>query len=215
MKSSYFEERKAPLPVYGPAGNADFPTTSEFVADLFDPKHGAYRYLAEYLSGGADGYRLESHDVDLPSHAVRTIFRSSDIAASATPVIHGDAPALAWRIQLDGKSIVFSGDTDGMNGNLERLARDADLFVAHNAIAEGDTGSIRHLHMPPSVIARIAKDAKVKSVVLSHRMLRTLGHEAETRAVITRTYSGPVTFADDLDCFQIPTSPGPRQGAGP
>jgi len=32
--------------------------------------------------------------------------------------------------------------------------------------------------------------------------LRTLGRESETRSVIARVYSGSVTFADDLDCFQ-------------
>jgi ribonuclease BN (tRNA processing enzyme) len=202
MKSSYFEERKNPLPVYGPSGNESFPATTEFVASLFDPKHGAFRYLGDYLSGADGGYRLESHDVSLPAHAVRTIFRSSDITATATPVIHDGVPAIAWRVSVAGKNIVFSGDTSGENGNLEHLAKDADLFVAHNAIAEGDTGTIRQLHMPPSVIGRIAKIAKVKSVVLSHRMLRTLGHESETRAVIGGIYSGPVAFADDLECFR-------------
>jgi ribonuclease BN (tRNA processing enzyme) len=202
IKSSYFEERKGPLPVYGPSGNESFPATTEFVADLFDHKHGAFRYLADYLSGAEGGYRLESHDVSLPERSVRTIFRSSDITATATPVIHGGVPAIAWRVSLAGKNIVFSGDTNGQNGNLERLAKDADLFVAHNAIAEDDTGSIRQLHMPPSVIGRIARDAKVKSLVLSHRMLRTLGHESESRSVIAGIYSGPVTFADDLDCFR-------------
>ena len=202
LKSSYFEERKDPLPVYGPDGNDSFPATTEFVADLFDPGHGAWRYLAAFLSGKDGGYRLMPHNISLPAHAVRTIFRSSDISASATPVVHGGVPALAWRLTLGGKSIVFSGDTNGDNGNLEHLAKDADIFVAHNAIPEGETDAARQLHMPPSVIGRIAHDAKVKAVVLSHRMLRTLGHEAETRAEIARTYSGPVTFADDLDCFR-------------
>ena len=105
-------------------------------------------------------------------------------------------------IHSSGKSIVFSGDGNGDNGNLELLARDADLFVAHNAIPEGETGAARQLHLPPSVIARIAHAAGVKRIVLSHRMLRTLGREAETLAVIARVYSGPVTLADDLDCFR-------------
>jgi len=201
IKSSYFEERKEPLPVYGPIGNDSFPATTEFVADLFDPKHGAYRYLADFLAGKDDGYKLVAHDVSLPPHAVRTIFRSKDITATATPVIHGGAPAIAWRVTLGGKNVVFSGDTNGDNGNLQRLAQDADLFVAHNAIPEGETGAARQLHMPPSVIGRIASEAKVKAVVLSHRMLRTLGHESQTRAAIAQKYPGPVTFADDLDCF--------------
>lgn len=201
IKSSYFEERHRPLPVYGPGGNTAFPTTTEFVADLFDPKHGAWRYLGEFVAGADDGYKLEAHDVSLGEHEVRTIYKSADLTASATRVIHGGVPALAWRIEAAGKVIVFSGDTNGNNGNLEILAKDADIFVAHNAIPEGETGVVRQLHMPPSVIGRIARDAHVKSLVLSHRMLRSLGHEVDTRARITAVYSGPIHFADDLDCF--------------
>src|ERR1700746_203275 len=36
IKSSYFEERKLPLPVYGPPGSENFPSTTEYVAGLFD-----------------------------------------------------------------------------------------------------------------------------------------------------------------------------------
>jgi ribonuclease BN (tRNA processing enzyme) len=56
IKSSYFEERKVPLPVYGPSGNESFPSTTEFVAGLFDGKHGIYRYLADFLAGNDGGY---------------------------------------------------------------------------------------------------------------------------------------------------------------
>jgi ribonuclease BN (tRNA processing enzyme) len=202
IKSSYFEERNRPLPVYGPLGNDYFPPTTEFVADLFDRKHGAYRYLADFVSGREGGYVLAAHDVSLQAHEIRTIYRSNTTTASATQVIHGGVPALAWRVSVGGKTIVFSGDTNGDNGNLELLAKDADIFVAHNAIPEGETGAARQLHMPPSVIGRIARDAKVKSLVLSHRMLRTLGRESETRAAIAAVYSGPVIFAEDLDCFR-------------
>jgi ribonuclease BN (tRNA processing enzyme) len=79
----------------------------------------------------------------------------------------------------------------------------ADLFIAHNAVPEGATGIERRLHMPPSVIGQIAADAHVKNLVLSHRMLRTLGKEAETEAEIRKRYSGPLTFANDLDCFPL------------
>ena len=201
IKSSYFEERNRPLPVYGPNGNDSFPPTTEFVADLFDAKHGAYRYLAGFLSGGEDGYNLVTHDVTLGEHEVRAIYRSPDTVVLATKVIHGGVPALAWRVELGGKIAVFSGDTNGDNGNLEILAKGADVFVAHNAIPEGETGVVRELHMPPSVIGRIAGVAKVKSLVLSHRMLRSLGRETETRAKIAAAYSGPIAFAEDLDCF--------------
>jgi ribonuclease BN (tRNA processing enzyme) len=201
IKSSYFEERKAPLPVYGPPGNESFPSTTEFVAGLFDGKQGVYRYLADFLAGKDDGYLLQAHDVALTAREIRTVVSTSDLSLDATQVIHGGVPAIAWRVSIGGRIIVFSGDTNGDNGNLERLAKGADLFVAHNSVPEGETGAARQLHMPPSVIGRIAKTAGVGRVVLSHRMLRTLGRESETRSVIARVYPGPVAFADDLDCF--------------
>jgi ribonuclease BN (tRNA processing enzyme) len=201
IKSSYFEERKAPLPVYGPPGNESFPSTTEFVASLFDGKQGVYRYLADFLAGKDEGYLLQAHDVALTAREIRTVVSASDLSLDATQVIHGGVPAIAWRVGIGGRIIVFSGDTNGDNGNLERLAKGADLFVAHNSVPEGETGAARQLHMPPSVIGRIAKTAGVGRVVLSHRMLRTLGRESETRSVIARVYPGPVVFADDLDCF--------------
>jgi ribonuclease BN (tRNA processing enzyme) len=98
---------------------------------------------------------------------------------------------------------VFSGDTNGEGEGLVRLAANADLFVAHNAVPEGAVGIERRLHMPPSVIGQIAADARVKSLVLSHRMLRTLGKEDQTQSEIRKSYSGPLQFANDLDCFSL------------
>ena len=68
---------------------------------------------------------------------------------------------------------------------------DADLFVAHNAVPERAAGVERRLHMPPSVIGTIAANAHVKRLILSHRMLRTLGKEDETETEIRRRFSGP------------------------
>jgi len=198
MKSSYFEDRQKSLPVYGPAGNDAFPATTEFVADLFDPRRGAYRYLGDYLNGEESGFRLEAHDVVPGAHEILSLPSRDGIDLAAAQVIHGGVPALAWRVTIGGRSLVFSGQ----NGNLEVLARNTDLLVAHNAVPEDASGVPLELHMPPSVIGRIAKAADVKALVLSHRMLRTLGREAETQRVIARSYSGPVVFADDLDCFR-------------
>ena len=83
------------------------------------------------------------------------------------------------------------------------LAKDADLFIAHNAVPEGATGLERRLHMPPSVIGQIAQEAHVKRAVLSHRMLRTLGKEEQSLSEIRKSFSGPVDFANDLDCFPV------------
>src|SRR5579863_1123002 len=165
LKSSYFEERTRPLPLFGPPGNALFPATTMFIARLFDPGRGIYRYLGDFLRGRQGGYELRPHDTTLQPAELRTVFDSAGELVRATRVIHGDVPALAWRVQIDQRVIVFSGDTNGDNGNLERLAQGADILVAHNAIPEGTTGPPRALHMPPSVIGRIAQVAGVHQLV--------------------------------------------------
>jgi len=212
IKSSFFEDRSRPLPLYGPRGNKFAPSTVTFVRTLFDSTRGAYRYLGDFLSPlASDTYKLQPHDVGetggkigrrrKTGDIIPSVFRNDRLRVAAVTVVHGSMPALAWRIEAGNKIVVFSGDTNGNSGHLEQLARQADLLVAHNAIPEGTVGVARNLHMPPSVIGRIARDAGVKQLVLSHRMLRTLGRETETLDLIKKSYAGPVEFANDLDCF--------------
>jgi ribonuclease BN (tRNA processing enzyme) len=204
IKSSWFEDRKRPLPIYGPEGNDFMPSTTEFISDLFGEKRGAYRYLSELLVPGEESdYKMQPHTVG-GSPAPVLSFRGVDLAAYSVRVIHGPVPALAWRVEVGGKRLVFSGDTNGEGPGLTRLAANADLFIAHNAVPEGAVGVERNLHMPPSVIGQIAADAHVRRLVLSHRMLRTLGKEDQTQSEIRKRYSGPLEFANDLDCYPVP-----------
>ena len=178
------------------------PSSTEFVSDLFGDKHGAYRYLSQLLVREEEGsYLMQPHNVRA-QHPI-PVFHSGDLSASAVHVIHGPVPALAWRVEIGGKVIVLSGDTTGEGEGLVRIAKNADLFIAHNAVPEGVVGVERRLHMPPSVIGQIAADANVKHLVLSHRMMRTLGNEDQTQSEIRKRYSGPITFANDLDCFPV------------
>jgi ribonuclease BN (tRNA processing enzyme) len=203
IKSSWFEDRKRPLPIYGPPGNGFMPSTTEFVSDFFGDKRGVYRYLSELLTVGEEGsYKMKPHSV-VAGSTPAAVFHSGDLTVQAVRVIHGAVPALAWRVEVGGKFIVFSGDTNGDDPGLIQLAMNADLFIAHNAVPEGAVGIERRLHMPPSVIGQIAGDAHVKNLVLSHRMLRTLGKEDQTQSEIRKRYAGPLEFANDLDCFLV------------
>jgi ribonuclease BN (tRNA processing enzyme) len=200
IKSAFFSDRNQDLYVYGPEAGGVFPSTKEFVAAMIGDKPSAYPYLSRYLKGG-DDYQIHVKDIKLDKHKTQILNPLGDIKLSTIPVHHGPVPAVAWRVEIADKSIVFSGDMNGDYHTLETLANHADLLVAHNAIPEGATGVERFLHMPPSVIGDIASQAKVKQLVLSHRMHRTLGNESETLAIIRKKYRNPVSFANDLDCF--------------
>jgi ribonuclease BN (tRNA processing enzyme) len=202
IKGSFFTDRSSDLPLYGPGGNALMPATTAFVQTLFADPDGAYHYLSGYLTGD-EAFRLLPRNVDASGAAVRQVVASKDFNITAVAVHHGPLPALAWRIDLGGKAIAFSGDMNGDNHTLPKLAAGADLLVAHHAIPQDATGVARNLHMPPSVIGEIAAQAKVKQLVLSHRMIRTLGREAESTVEIRKHYAGPVEFAEDGQCFTV------------
>jgi hypothetical protein len=92
------------LPVYGPPGNKNFPSTTEFVSGLFDDKHGLYRYLADFLAAKHGGYALQAHDVALTAREIRTVVSGGDLLLAATQVIHGALPAIAWRVTMGGRA---------------------------------------------------------------------------------------------------------------
>ncbi len=198
VKSSYFTQRTSPLAVWGPTGNAQLPAMSAFVQTLLARPAGVYPYLNDFLGEGGQ-YRIQTHDVDAQDHQVREVFSADGVRVSAVAVEHGALPALAWRLDVEGASVTFSGDTSGRHGWLAALAKDTDLLVAHHAITWRHQG-VYGLHMPPEVIGQVAQQAQVKRVWLSHRMLRTLGDEERTLADIRNHYAGPVKFADDLQC---------------
>ncbi|MFW2372746.1 MAG: MBL fold metallo-hydrolase [Gammaproteobacteria bacterium] len=200
IKAAYFSDRNRDLPLYGPNGNSLMPATTAFVQKLFAAK-GAYRYLSDYLDG-SESFRLLPHDVDVSSTAEYVVKTDMPYGLTAVAVHHGPVPALAWRVEIAGRSLVFSGDMNNQNNVLSKLAKQADLLLAHHAIPEQAGSVARNLHMPPSVIGQIASKAEVKQLVLSHRMNRTLGREKAATAQIRQSYKGTLHFADDLQCFR-------------
>ena len=120
-----------------------------------------------------------------------------DFTLKLIRVNHSIVPALALAIEVDSKKIVISGDTSNKNHNLEKITKDADLFIAHHAIPEHSGAFSKKLHMTPSTIAKIALKSKVKKVILTHRMRRTLDREQESLKIIKNIYKGEVEFAED------------------
>ena len=200
IKASFFSDRRRDLPLYGPTGNRLMPSATMFVQALFGPA-GAFQYLNSYING-SESYRLLAYDVKAGDKAAHVVMADSAYRITAVPVHHGPIPALAWRVVIGGKTLVFSGDMNNDNDTLTSLAKQADLLVAHHAIPEEAVGVARNLHMPPSVIGQIAAKAGVKQLVLSHRMNRTLGKEVQTTKLIKDHYHGPMVFAEDLQCFK-------------
>ncbi len=204
IKSSFFEQRKTPLPVLGPQGNQFLPSTRDFVKRLFSDQ-GVWPYLGHFLPKQRHfAYEIQTQNVAADEDQVAEVFSNPRLRLSAIRVHHGPLPALAWRVDLsNGGSVTFSGDMSGEYGLLPKLAKDSDLLVAHNAIAEDTRGVARRLHMPPSVIGELARQSRIGTLVLSHFMLRSLPVQEQTQQIIRQSFSGPVEFSSDLACYPI------------
>jgi ribonuclease BN (tRNA processing enzyme) len=191
VKAGFFSSRTEPLEIIAPFGNKYFPSIDEFLTNLFG-KNGAYRYMSDVLSEQSDSFQIIPIEI-----STQTTRKYKDFTLTLVPVHHGIVPAIALRIDVDGKSIVISGDTNNANKNLEKIAKDADLFIAHHAIPEHAGRFAKDLHMTPSTIAKIAKIANVGKIILTHRMNRTRDKEKESLAIIKKEFKGKVIFAED------------------
>jgi ribonuclease BN (tRNA processing enzyme) len=101
-------------------------------------------------------------------------------------------PNLGFRISIDGRSLVYTGDC-GPSEALIRLADGADFLLAEASYAEV---------VPPEIIGslssavdtgREAATAGVQRLVLTHLMPRT--DEADALAAAARSFAGPISVA--------------------
>jgi len=119
-------------------------------------------------------------------------FRYEELMISSMPVEH-QAESLAFRItDPDGRSIVYSGDTD-FSENLIRLAKNTDLLVCESAFP--DARKTRG-HLTPSLSGKIARMAGVRKLVLTHLYPECDGVDLVGQC--RRNFDGPVLIARDL-----------------
>jgi ribonuclease BN (tRNA processing enzyme) len=116
----------------------------------------------------------------------------ADFSVAALPVAH-NPESLAYKITgADGKTIVYSGDTD-VSENLVELARGADLLICEAAFpAEHKVPG----HLTPPEAGLIAVRAGVRSLVLTHFYPEC--DPVDMIAQCRQAWSGPLTMAEDL-----------------
>lgn len=202
IKQGYFTERKNNLLIVGPRGTGEFPGLGEFLESLFNKRTGSFRYLSEFYQDDNSSYSMIPQMVDSHPGKITKVSESRDYEVDAFPVLHGIVPTFAYAIEVRGKLIIFAGDQNGQAKHLSNFVKSADLLVAHMAIPETATGSATLLHAKPSQLAYLAKTAKVRQLVLSHFMARSLKAFDDSLKLIRENYAGTITPAADLMCIR-------------
>jgi ribonuclease BN (tRNA processing enzyme) len=169
-----FHPRTRKLTICGPHGMGDH-----------------YRGLREVY-----GIYVEPKEYDLELVEVDESFRGEDFAVSSINVPHTGS-SRAYRLESDGKSIVLSGDTE-YSHELVELSRGADLVLYECSFRDGMDAEG---HLTPAVAARMAEEAGVGTLVLTHFYPVFDGFDIgdECRNV----FKGKVIMGEDLLKFQL------------
>ncbi len=176
--------RREPLPVHGPPG----------VARVVDGFVAAYAQDSAYRVAhhGADvmppaGSEMRARPFDPPADGTPVIVLERDgLRVTAARVDHAPVtPAVAYRFDYAGRSVVISGDTVSSPA-LVRFAQGADLLVhevladgvlrvASRVAAEGGRPRLSKIatdvidyHTSPGEAVEVAREAGVGTVVFSH-----------------------------------------------
>lgn len=203
VKSGFFSARTRRLTISGPDGGGEFPALTGFLRAEFDSGHGAFRYLSGALDGSDGLFELVPVEVPVAARKPTIAAHADDFTVEAIGVPHGPVPALGYRVDVRGLRIVFSGDQNGSEPAFWNMARDADLLVMAHAVPEDADPVARRLHAVPSVIGGNAARSKVRHLVLSHLMARSLNVLDANLAIMRRDYSGPIDVARDLVCYPV------------
>lgn len=183
--------RDKPLQVYGPAG-VERVVAGFTEAYALDTSYRVAHHGADFMSPAIA--RIEAHPFAVggpgtskgDALAESVVFESGDLRVTAFTVHHAPIePAVGYRFDYRGRSVVVSGDTT-RSENLVRMSKDADVLM-HEAQANfivAIAGEVAHkvgreryakilhdipsYHTSPVEAAQEAKEAGVKLLVLYH-----------------------------------------------
>lgn len=203
----------------------NIPTSKEFygpvgIRDMVEHIVAAWAIdIAAELSDGYDpeGARATGHEIDFDKSGV--VFEDDNVKVEAFRTIHGPLEdTFAYRFTTDDRVVTFTGDGGPYHENIVEAARGADILVAE-AVTEdnirfapwgGDTveekkREIFRYHFSPAVLARIANEAGVGTIVLSHEQNYNDGEDYDAlgivKEIIAAGYEGAIYSAMDGDVY--------------
>jgi ribonuclease BN (tRNA processing enzyme) len=214
VMNAYMRDRGTPIALAGPAGRAGNdaapenaspqPGAREFVRLLFGSE-GAWRYMNTF-----DGFGINAFDVpsDLSDSAIHEVAAGATlegigVSIYATAVPHGMMPAIAFRLDCDERSVVFSGDVSASTEPIIALANNCSLLVHDFALPERDVPH-GNLHAKPSAVGRTARESGARMLLLSHFMPAIENELSQNVDIVRREYAGKIEIAKDLATYELP-----------
>ena len=207
---SWLSGRYTPLNVYGGSGETPELGTKAAVESLV-------KTLAWDLKGRSGalpnaGGKVIPHEFDYKKEN-QVVYEKNGVKITSWPAIHSLDGSVSYRLEWNGLSFVFGGDTRP-NKWFIKYAKDAD-FVIHECFytPEGlavynDWGMRQatyvtsYIHTPPQGFGKVMSEIKPRMAVAYHSILMPEQYQQMFEAV-RETYDGPLTFATDLMVWNV------------
>jgi len=195
-----FGRKSRPLELYGPKGTKRL--ASAMLSFFHDDIHYRRDLLEKHPAAGAT---INTHVI-----GEGVVYDDGDVRVTAFLEDHKPVePALGYRFDCRGKSIVVSGDTRP-NENLVKFAKGADILVMEAYLPEHflrvDTPEVAarlmHYHTRAEDAGEIAARAGVKTLVLTH--LIPANAEETFRERAAKNFKGTIIVGRDL--LRIPAN---------
>ena len=199
--TSWLKGRQQSLPIFGPPG------TSVIVSALLGQ---VYEKDIAFRSTGA--HALNWAPVASTDVLRGLVYDGGNWRVYADVVIHGlefrSAFAHRWvclgyRVEAEDKVVTISGDCVSCEG-LERLAQEADVLVQCCYLAQAEITTPASASLARETIAcadtvgKIATQANVKKLVLTHFGPKTEVMMRELAVEVEHDYAGPIILGRDL-----------------
>jgi len=200
--TGWVQGRKVPFRVWGPAGTREMMSHLE-QAYQFDIH--IRRDVDEKLP--AQGMAVLAKDIEQG-----VVYENDGVKVTAFVVDHGPVkPALGYRIDFAGHSVVLSGDTR-YSENLIRFAQGADVLIhevidpeafrlrSPSSFTPERVQSVVDHHTTPEQAGTVFSRVKPRLAVYSHIVP---GSTTDLIPLTRKTYSGPLEVGEDLMSIEI------------
>jgi ribonuclease BN (tRNA processing enzyme) len=117
------------------------------------------------------------------------------VVMSTAPTTHSTLESRAFRVEHEGKSIVYSSDTAPCREVIE-LATGADILIHECNWLDGNHP--KGVHTSPSELAEIVERAEPGKVVINHISPEVVAKEKQVKATVGRRTRAEVILAQDL-----------------
>jgi ribonuclease Z len=162
---------------------------------IMGPK-GIRKFVDNLLTIYNHSKAIDFEGFQIEEITTETIFDSFTVIPSK--VTHLDISANSYSFKANNKKVVLTGDAADCEG-IRDIAKNADLFICDASHSKEELPG--NVHLNTLQIGEIAKNGKVKKVVLSHLLPPAFNKDLVLE--VKENFNGDVVLAKDLMTFEV------------